>query len=604
MVDTFAWPVIAVWGEDITKLDFVNDKYMVRGKFQKRNQVVTSYDIVEPGSGWNMGAISEVSSFDNSLKNKRAVPTHRSPGALNEFSRLDYTMVIEWDEFDITSSTQDYAFYELTPPATRSDTDFSGYGAPSNGPTIPTLLRGFFYQNTGPENDYASITTNAFEVNIASEWREVSMTITYDQVDYDYWFTGYPGRFQKGSGEYYLCPLGGTYGWKGIPYEMLPDLMSYQHNNFFCTSFDPYLGWGVESAGEPDPNTHPPDCRRFVPTTLYGREDVPNPYADAGYNLPDGNEAAMFFGGASTYGYYVRRANYHYLGFDVGPYAFGKGHDPFRIGLFSQFTYFDIQGVRTTVALPSVGDYYPGAGIPLGATDWVPTDFDPLYIGGRAKNLLNVFSPESGAIDGGTFWGDIPWTDCPFGPSSRDPTRLRWRVRRSTPGVIVPMTFAKLEYPNSNESVYTSLRLFPNSKKTYLPKIEDDDGNFLPDIDILEGGFSINKNGRNRMAITVSGKYMAVAINGSNPTVLEAPAGFSMPRPRDAVGEDEYGNEVKYYSPFTDEAGKGHIFQFPYWARKIRCIWLYRKKKPIKALKKLSTVRDLVSGKSPYWKIR
>ena len=97
-----------------TKLDFYNKKYMVRGKIQlladvlgvdfdfnsalSQRALVTAdvldlrrysggHLLIAPSTAW--------------LKNKTTTPSKTNPGALNEFLRMDWTMVMEFDWPDI-----------------------------------------------------------------------------------------------------------------------------------------------------------------------------------------------------------------------------------------------------------------------------------------------------------------------------------------------------------------------------------------------------------------------------------------------------------------------------------------------------------------------
>lgn len=119
-VDIFSTVVAVHWEEDKTILDFVHDRYMVRGKMQKRAEVLEPPNVgwvqtpvsvggTLPSEGWGLDLRNGVGpdgiptdSFPRvaRLRNKTAEPNRTNPGALNEFTFLDATVVIELDYFN------------------------------------------------------------------------------------------------------------------------------------------------------------------------------------------------------------------------------------------------------------------------------------------------------------------------------------------------------------------------------------------------------------------------------------------------------------------------------------------------------------------------
>lgn len=126
-LDPFTDIIAVHWPDDttdITKLDFVGNKYMVRGKFQNFDQVLGD-DLIGPDGhtvfrdgaeqrSWRTAAGLDLRLFDSFglstgarrayLKNKTEEPNKKNPGALNEFLRHDYTIVVEWDHEDVVAA--------------------------------------------------------------------------------------------------------------------------------------------------------------------------------------------------------------------------------------------------------------------------------------------------------------------------------------------------------------------------------------------------------------------------------------------------------------------------------------------------------------------
>lgn len=119
-LDPWTYPIAVHWSRGITKLDFVHDHYMVRGKIQGRADVLgdthgTIRDAEEQRSWVTLGQGLDLRTFDSGgdisanarrayLRNKTAEPDRDNPGALNEFLRLGYTVVIEFDWVDIPAA--------------------------------------------------------------------------------------------------------------------------------------------------------------------------------------------------------------------------------------------------------------------------------------------------------------------------------------------------------------------------------------------------------------------------------------------------------------------------------------------------------------------
>lgn len=99
----------------ITKLDFVNNKYKVRGRSQSLEDVIgdegPGHQPAATQQSYRTSAGLDLLRYDSFgltigqkkafLKNKVAVPTKLDPGALNEFLFLNSTMVIEFDWIDV-----------------------------------------------------------------------------------------------------------------------------------------------------------------------------------------------------------------------------------------------------------------------------------------------------------------------------------------------------------------------------------------------------------------------------------------------------------------------------------------------------------------------
>jgi hypothetical protein len=106
---------------DITKLDFVNNRYMVRGKTQLLTEVLGDElppsRIAATQQSWRGSNGLDLRELDGGgfletvprtayLTNKVYPPTTENPGALNEFLRFDYTLIIEFDWEDIVAARE------------------------------------------------------------------------------------------------------------------------------------------------------------------------------------------------------------------------------------------------------------------------------------------------------------------------------------------------------------------------------------------------------------------------------------------------------------------------------------------------------------------
>lgn len=121
-LDMFTDIIAVHWPDnEITKLDFVGDRYMVRNKDQELIDVLgvdfpdnfieltaEEQRLLRGPEGLNL--IKEQSDgtlnflpYKAWLKNKYLEPDKKHPGALNEFLRFNYTMVMEYDSIDFSS---------------------------------------------------------------------------------------------------------------------------------------------------------------------------------------------------------------------------------------------------------------------------------------------------------------------------------------------------------------------------------------------------------------------------------------------------------------------------------------------------------------------
>lgn len=121
-LDMFTDIIAVHWPDNIiTKLDFVGNKYMVRGKIQELTDVLggplPEYEAEQQGwrtaDGLDLRHFGHVyGELDGSktawLKNKVYPPTKNNPGALNEFLFADGTFVIEWDWGDVYTSINQF----------------------------------------------------------------------------------------------------------------------------------------------------------------------------------------------------------------------------------------------------------------------------------------------------------------------------------------------------------------------------------------------------------------------------------------------------------------------------------------------------------------
>lgn len=148
------WPV-----NDVTKLDFVGHKYMVRGKIQDFEEVLG--DDLGARVGADQRALRTADGLDLRifdsfglstganrayLRNKTDEPDKKNPGALNEFLRHDYTLVIEFDHEDVVAALneqspggypdgQDLAYEYLTTADQVAETYFTLGNTEKVGPT-------------------------------------------------------------------------------------------------------------------------------------------------------------------------------------------------------------------------------------------------------------------------------------------------------------------------------------------------------------------------------------------------------------------------------------------------------------------------------------
>jgi hypothetical protein len=138
VIGPFKFLVEVKFPDPITKLDFVNNRYQVKGKKQILAQVLDDgsrdpprtdgqvYDATQwlkPGKGLDLRGRKDFSLSGTAeadilfpplqarLKNRETVPTKANPGALNEFTFLDYTIVLEFDWFDRKPVMEDRAGY-------------------------------------------------------------------------------------------------------------------------------------------------------------------------------------------------------------------------------------------------------------------------------------------------------------------------------------------------------------------------------------------------------------------------------------------------------------------------------------------------------------
>lgn len=125
-LDMFTTLIAVHWPEnDITKLDFVGNRYMVRGKDQDFEDVLGD-EAENMDSGWTPGATQrswrtedglDLRMYDDFglstgakkayIKNKIPEPTKKTPGALNEFLFLNSTVVMEFDWVDVVAAIRE-----------------------------------------------------------------------------------------------------------------------------------------------------------------------------------------------------------------------------------------------------------------------------------------------------------------------------------------------------------------------------------------------------------------------------------------------------------------------------------------------------------------
>lgn len=208
MVDTFAWISLVDFGDDLTKLDFVHNRYMVRGYAQKLEAVINQPDFRVPDVGLDLTLPEGVGSNIAGLKNHTSVPTRRHPGALNEFSRLNYTLVIEFDQVDLharalaNNPEADDSYNNDPGSGTYSDLDT---GVP--GGMVLTKGNGWDRTENFINSYYLSGTDKSqlFTLQTGSDYTPVNATFTFDYESSCFVrplsspeYANSPGPYQKG----------------------------------------------------------------------------------------------------------------------------------------------------------------------------------------------------------------------------------------------------------------------------------------------------------------------------------------------------------------------------------------------------------------------
>lgn len=163
----------------ITKLDFVNDRYKVRGQLQTLTDVVTNPEYRVAGGLDTRGQTSgspDLTQFARNtfLKNKTGGPTAAIKGANNEFAYLDYTIVFEFDWFD-----REAAMIEASPGTYDSGTG-NGWANPE------TFIETQIFSRTEalfPYNKFAMV--QPLEIDQVAEG--YPSTLITSTTDHDFW---------------------------------------------------------------------------------------------------------------------------------------------------------------------------------------------------------------------------------------------------------------------------------------------------------------------------------------------------------------------------------------------------------------------------------
>lgn len=91
---------------EVTKLDFVKNKYKVKGQLQNRDEVIDHPEWRIDASGLDLRGSEDLLAPPRMAKliNKTGGPSATVRGALNEFTFLDYTIVLEFEWYDRKSA--------------------------------------------------------------------------------------------------------------------------------------------------------------------------------------------------------------------------------------------------------------------------------------------------------------------------------------------------------------------------------------------------------------------------------------------------------------------------------------------------------------------
>lgn len=605
-LDMFSEITLVNWGYLFTKLDFVNNRYMVRGRNQRLEHVCTIPDQRSTRGLKGGSAVNPDSGHYETvgLKNRIDVPYPKKPGALNEACRLDYTIIVDFEYIPPPAESQPTPNYDTPPPGSLSDTDvhaISKIPQSEHGAYLSLLTA---YQQRGVGD--SAVDYYNFDVQFATEYKEFPITWTFDKVDYDRWVpvtminteTGMStqGPVTRGSGPTnYICPcLGANSGITGLPG---PAWAVAEHQakaaEMFALRFS--FDWFFLDSTGAEP-AEPPPCRstlwvadpfqRFLGGDWYVASWAP-------FRLDDGNENWFMNhtdGFQPPFYFFERQYEYHY----IGPAKYGY-HVP----------------------MPHTEDESGHVFVNFNFPEKKPAPYG--LIGGDQY-----------------FFTGAPWSEPPYGPTSRDPYTWQYHIERGT-DYLVPMTYSYIkekdpdvQYGSFDE--YVDLRLFNDAKEEHgsagVVPGGSAEGNgtdhFYPDWGpIFTGGGKIDKAAKgsgqgkiNRVAITVREKYMAYSVNGGPIQVIRQDANFSIPRGFNAREQAEDG---KFYSfrkprPYLTDAdgnsttGEGFAFEFLEDDVYVRCIWIHPIKQPKDAetlphpLTKWSKVRDLPLPTTTAWK--
>jgi hypothetical protein len=184
--------------ELITKLDFVNNKYKVKNKLQTRSEVLwrehgtgvpynsDKYPVWMTGVGLDcrgrrddsvhplkveIGA-APLATRSAYLKNKIAAPTKENPGALDVFTKLNYTIIIEFDWFDRAMRERERA--------TRQTPEYSDWVIE---PT-DILFRSAYVNSSGISNIAACYQAADFSYHYNPSFQRIE----YGENDDTYWY--------------------------------------------------------------------------------------------------------------------------------------------------------------------------------------------------------------------------------------------------------------------------------------------------------------------------------------------------------------------------------------------------------------------------------